>query len=183
VTVAAVREALEGLGSVDANDAVAILRQALAPAGVRVERVTQGRPLIVDLVADAPVAWGEGVIAGDLIDDDVFAPIVLERGGRARAAVFRAATRSAGLGMFTIRMNRAVQRDAYDIAFCVLIDERRSWQINRRELEFVARKVEPGATWNRIRHLRSGGLRMEMPKSPSDFDLPYRMGPPPKRRP
>lgn len=170
---------LRGAVRGEEEPAVGILRRALREHGVDVVSVMPGRPLVVEVEARRPVAFGEGVSVGELIEDPSFQPWILEPGRRARAACYQSAKRLAGLAMFTVR---PPGRARFEAAFLVLVVEARVWQINGAELAYAKGDLESGAAWHRVRLLKSGALRMELPQGGSDWDLAYRVGPPPTRR-
>ncbi len=82
--------------------------------------------------------------------------------------------------MFTVRPPSSPAE--FEAAFLVLVSESRVWQINAGELGYAKGDLESGAAWQRVRLLKGGALRMELPLGVSDWDLPYRAGPPPPRR-
>jgi hypothetical protein len=164
----------------DDGEALAVVRRALIERGVSITGVFPGRPTILELEASQPVAFGEGVVVGDLLDDATFRPWVLNPGRRVRAALYRSAKRMAGLAMFSTRP--PTERAPWDGAFLVLESEARVWQINGAELAFVRDELESGRAWHRIRLLANGTLRMELPMSGSDWDFSFRVGKPPTRR-
>lgn len=186
ISVTALRRTIQTLATSSRPDpsrlAVRILTKALASMPLRVEAPRLGKPITIDLVAEKPFAFGEGVVVGDVITAPGFEPVTMDRGQCVRAVVYKTGQRISGLATFTAKP--PIEPYAYDVAFFVLTnEEERVWQVNARELAHVARDIEAGAAWHRIRRLKSGALRLEFPMRGSDFDLGSRAGRPPVRGP
>jgi hypothetical protein len=177
VPPAVVRAALRTAAApaLEADPALVVLLPQLPALVLR--RAHAGRPYVLHFEATADVAFGEGVSVGEQLDGQV----ILKKGDRLRAGLFRARRRIARTAQFTVTV--PADPSAYSLVFLVLLaeDEQRVWTANTTELLHARDTLAAGEPWQRIRLLESGSLRFELPKSRSDWDLDYRMGPPPRR--